>query len=173
MTEEGFCSYNCRSRGKGTTVTFALRVVSVLQAPSAPACLPRPAATVSGRILVAEDEAVNRLTTLKFLEQLGYEAEGVCDGEAIFPALQRSRFDAILMDIQMPQLDGLEATRRIRSASAPEIDASIPIVALTAFAMRGDRERFLEAGFDAYITKPFEQEELAEVLSKILQDRRR
>jgi PAS domain S-box-containing protein len=161
--------------GKGTTIRFSLRLgaASELSAVDAWSVVPEtmsPRACV-GRILIAEDEAVNRLAIEKLLEQLNYRVETVADGAEVFPALSKGRFDAVLMDIQMPGMDGMETTRRIRRGEALNVDRNIPIVALTAFAMKGDRERFLEAGFTTYMTKPFELEELAQTLNEVLPHR--
>jgi len=82
--------------------------------------------------------------------------------------LGESPFDAVLMDIQMPEMDGLEATQRIRQSTDASFDPRIPIIALTAHAMAGDRERFLTAGMDDYLTKPLEMAALRSVLAKVL-----
>lgn len=123
---------------------------------------------MTGRILVVEDENTNRLTAIRFLERLGFEAIGAADGLQALELLGESRFDAVLMDIQMPEMDGLEATQRIRQSVGAAFDPRIPIVALTAHAMAGDRERFLTAGMDDYLTKPLEMAALRSVLAKVL-----
>jgi signal transduction histidine kinase/CheY-like chemotaxis protein len=113
------------------------------------------------RILLAEDNPVNQKLALRLLERMGYHAELAQNGLEAISAVEASRFDVILMDVQMPELDGLEATRRIRrrwGADGPRI------VAMTANAMEGDREACLEAGMDDYISKPIRPEALAEAL---------
>ncbi len=110
------------------------------------------------RILVAEDNAVNQKLALRLLAQMGYEAELARDGVEALAALEGDTFDLVLMDVQMPALDGLEATRRIR-ARWP--DRPLRIVGLTANAMAGDREACLEAGMDDYVSKPIRPEALA------------
>ena len=118
------------------------------------------------RVLVAEDEPVNQFTALRFLAKLGYAAKGVANGKEALEALQQERFDAVLMDIQMSVMDGIEATMAIRESDAPW--STIPIVAMTAHAMAGDRESFLAAGMDDYIAKPMEVAELSRVLAQLL-----
>ena len=99
----------------------------------------------------------------------------VSDGQQALLALQQGVFDCVLLDVQMPVLDGLAATRIIRQGQEPGIDPGVPVVALTAYAMSGDRERFLEAGMDAYLSKPVDLEELkrAVVLAVERRDRKR
>ena len=123
---------------------------------------------MTGRILVVEDENTNRLTAIRFLQRLGFEATGATDGLHALKMLEESPFDAVLMDIQMPEMDGLEATQRIRKSTGASFNPSIPIIALTAHAMAGDRERFLTAGMDDYLTKPLEMAALRSVLTKVL-----
>jgi PAS domain S-box-containing protein len=104
-----------------------------------------------GRVLLAEDNAVNRAIIGRMLDLLGLRWDSVSDGAAAVAAASTQRYDAILMDVQMPGTDGVEATRRIRAA---ESDRHTPIVALTANAMGGDRETYLAAGMDDYVAKP-------------------
>jgi signal transduction histidine kinase/DNA-binding response OmpR family regulator len=115
------------------------------------------------RILLAEDNAVNRKLALRLLAQLGYEASVATDGLQAIEALARDRFDLVLMDVQMPELDGLEATRRIRGRWP---DRPLWIVAMTANAMAGDREACLAAGMDDYLSKPIRPAELAAALER-------
>jgi len=115
-----------------------------------------------GRVLAAEDNDVNRKLLERFLQKLGFACVAVTDGAAAVEALRGGAFDAVLMDCQMPVVDGFEATRRIR---AGEVSGErIPILALTANAMKGDRERCLEAGMDDYLTKPLRLAELEAAL---------
>jgi PAS domain S-box-containing protein len=104
-----------------------------------------------GRVLLAEDNEVNRAIIGRMLDLLGLRWDSVSDGAAAVAAARTERYDAILMDVQMPGTDGVEATRRIRAA---ELDRHTPIVALTANAMGGDRETYLAAGMDDYVAKP-------------------
>jgi PAS domain S-box-containing protein len=122
----------------------------------------KPVSTL--RILLAEDNAVNQKLALRLLERLGYEADLAQNGLEVLEALERQPYDIVLMDVQMPELDGLDATRRIR-ARWPEGEGP-RIIAMTANAMREDRDACLEAGMDDYVAKPIRPEELAEALGR-------
>ncbi len=116
------------------------------------------------RVLVVEDDPVSRLGLQKMLGKMGYEVQTVENGQEALDLLLSRDFDVVLMDVQMPVLDGVAATRRIRREAAFAAKSDIPIVALTAYAMSGDREKLLAAGMDAYLPKPFEMDELRAVL---------
>ncbi len=111
------------------------------------------------RILVADDSATNRQLARRLLEKRGHTVEIAGNGLEAYEVLGAGEFDVVLMDVQMPVLDGLQATQRIRAREAKR-GGHIPIVALTAHAMQGDRQRCLDAGMDAYVSKPFNAEEL-------------
>jgi CheY-like chemotaxis protein len=114
------------------------------------------------RILLAEDNAVNQKLALRLLQQMGYRADVAANGIEAIEALQRQPYDVVLMDVQMPEMDGLEATRRIAQLwGATERPR---ILAMTANAMQGDREECLAAGMDAYITKPIRVDVLEQAL---------
>jgi len=116
------------------------------------------------RILVAEDNAINRMVALKTLEKLGYDADPVATGQEALQALRSRRYDLVLLDCQMPELDGFETVRRIRGGDAGVLNPQIPVVALTAQALIGDRQRCIAAGMNDYLSKPFQPAELAAVL---------
>ncbi|MGE4291959.1 MAG: response regulator [Desulfovibrio sp.] len=116
-------------------------------------------------ILLAEDEHVNSITVLRFLERLGHSADAVPNGREALEALKRKRYDVVLMDIQMPVMDGMEAARAIR-ASDEVLDPNVPILALTAHALEGDRERFLAAGMNEHLTKPLDMGTLKTMLQR-------
>ncbi len=118
------------------------------------------------RILLAEDNAINRKVALKTLERLGYRAEAVDDGQAAVDALATRHFDLVLMDVQMPVMDGVAATRRIREKASPVLDHEVPIVALTAHAMADDRAVCLAAGMNDYLSKPIQPDKLAAVIAR-------
>jgi GAF domain-containing protein/CheY-like chemotaxis protein len=115
------------------------------------------------RILLAEDNAVNQKLALRLLKQMGLSADVVGDGQAAVDAIESGQYDLILMDVQMPELDGLEATRQIRQRWP---DRAVRIIGLTANAMAGDREACLAAGMDDYVSKPIRPEELATAIAK-------
>ncbi len=120
----------------------------------------------SQRILLAEDNPINQRVALKILEKLGYRAEAVGNGVEALEALTQRRFDLVLMDVQMPEMDGMEATRRIRNPRSAVRDHEIPVVALTAHAMRQDRDACLAAGMNDYLSKPIKPDELATALTR-------
>jgi CheY-like chemotaxis protein len=115
------------------------------------------------RILLAEDNAVNQKLAIRVLERMGYTADVAGDGLAAIAALEAATYDLVLMDVQMPELDGLEATRRIRTRWP---DRPLRIVAMTANAMAEDREACFAAGMDDYLSKPIRVDELAAVLAE-------
>jgi signal transduction histidine kinase/CheY-like chemotaxis protein/HPt (histidine-containing phosphotransfer) domain-containing protein len=121
---------------------------------------PRPPLT----ILLAEDNAVNQMVAVRLLEREGHRTTVVGTGREAVEALSRATFDLVLMDVQMPEMDGLEAVAVIRGDERQRPGAHQPVVAMTAYTMKGDRERFLEAGFDGYVRKPISVHELFEAI---------
>jgi PAS domain S-box-containing protein len=120
------------------------------------------------RVLVVEDNPTNQQVAQAVLEGAGILVDIAANGKEALAALQRARYDAVLMDIQMPQMDGYEATRRIREDAR---FSSLPIIAMTAHAMKGDDEKCLAAGMDDYIAKPIQQDRLFRTLWKAVKDR--
>jgi CheY-like chemotaxis protein len=110
------------------------------------------------------DNSVNQLVMKRLLHKRGHRVTFVADGRSAIAAVFRERFDVVFMDVQMPVLDGLEATREIRQAEAANHGSHVPIIALTAHAMQGDKQRCLEAGMDGYLTKPINPDELDRLL---------
>jgi CheY-like chemotaxis protein len=134
--------------------------------PAAPAVTPMRAAQKL-RVLVAEDNAVNRKLAEHLLTRRGHDAVLVHNGREAVEALASTAFDLVLMDLQMPEMDGFEATAAIRAA---ERNGSLrmPIIALTAHAMEGDRQRCLDADMDGYVSKPIKAVELFEVIDRVI-----
>jgi signal transduction histidine kinase/DNA-binding response OmpR family regulator/HPt (histidine-containing phosphotransfer) domain-containing protein len=118
------------------------------------------------RLLLAEDNVINQKLMLRLLEKAGHAATVVRSGRAALDALAKDRFDMVLMDVQMPEMDGFEATAAIR-ANERTTGEHIPLVAITAHAMRGDRERCLQAGFDGYVSKPIHFEDLFDTIDEL------
>jgi CheY-like chemotaxis protein/HPt (histidine-containing phosphotransfer) domain-containing protein len=118
------------------------------------------------KILLAEDNPINQKVALGCLRKLGYEAEVVNNGREAIERLEQEMFDLLLVDVQMPEMDGFETTRIIRDKSSKVLDHRIPIIAMTAHALVGDRERCLEAGMDDYVAKPIRPEELQAAIGR-------
>jgi CheY-like chemotaxis protein len=120
------------------------------------------------RVLLAEDNPVNQRLAVRLLEKQGHEVVVAGNGREALAALERQAFDLVLMDVQMPEMDGLEATAAIRRREA-ETGRRLPILALTASALKGDRERFLQAGMDGYLSKPIRAEEFVQAIEAVVQ----
>jgi CheY-like chemotaxis protein len=118
------------------------------------------------RVLLAEDNPVNQALATRILEGLGHKVQVVNDGKEAIEQAQAQDFELIFMDVQMPELDGLEATRAIRATEAGT-GKHVPIVAMTAHAMKGDREKCLSAGMDGYLSKPIRIDELKQTISEV------
>ncbi len=123
---------------------------------------------MSARILVVEDDQLNRFALKKLLEKGGYAVHDVEDGRRALELLEQEKVDCILMDVQLPIMNGVEATQVIRSHDGSRYDPNVPIIALTAYAMPGDKEKFLASGMDDYLAKPTTFQQLEQVLSKYL-----
>ncbi len=117
-------------------------------------------------LLLAEDNPINQRVATLLLEKLGYRVEVAANGLEVLDAVARTTYAAILMDVQMPQMDGLEAARRIRATDSPALEPQVPIIALTAHAMDQDRRRSLAAGMNDHVAKPMESAIIAEILDR-------
>ncbi len=170
--------------GKGSTFWFTVPLQKQARGEALPAPQPsdvrgdrelkRIGFEADVRILLVEDNATNQEVALGILKKLGVEADVAENGEEAIEALQATRYDLVLMDVQMPVMDGFEATRRIRSGEdspsssdlRPLTSGHLPIIAMTAHAMEGDRERCLDAGMNDYLSKPIDPQALADVLRR-------
>ncbi|WP_027180435.1 response regulator [Maridesulfovibrio bastinii] len=118
------------------------------------------------RVLVVEDNRINLLAITRYLYKKGYSITGVPDGRKAVEAVLENQFDCIVMDIQMPVMDGLTATSTIRSSGSGATEPEVPIIAITAYALPGDRERFLRSGMDDYLPKPLDFDALERTIIK-------
>ena len=155
--------------GQGSTFWFTLTLTLATH----PVDASPPAIAVamqSRQVLLVEDNTVNQLVAQKMLHLLGCQVDTANNGLEALAALAERHYDLVLMDCQMPELDGFETTQRIRRQEAAQGDSRqrLPIIALTANAMQGDRERCLAAGMDDYISKPFNQDQLRALLLRTL-----
>jgi PAS domain S-box-containing protein len=156
--------------GAGSTFHFTLRC-GLPQAAEAAPCAQGAilAADLTGlKVLLAEDDRVNRFATTRFLERLGCRVTTAANGRQALELVATGDFDCVIMDIQMPEMNGLEATRAIRAATNLGAKSRVPILAMTAHAMSGDREQFLAAGMDGYIAKPVELDKLRQALARVV-----
>ncbi|HXG11868.1 MAG TPA: PAS domain S-box protein [Gemmataceae bacterium] len=159
--------------GKGSTFHFTARFErdEGRAAPTASAPLAEPATVPDRaarrlRVLLAEDNPINQKVAVHLLERRGHEVVVAGTGREALAALERGRFDVVLMDVQMPEMDGLQATAAIREREK-QTGGHVPIIAMTAYAMKGDHERCLEAGMDGYLSKPYRARELFETVEGI------
>jgi CheY-like chemotaxis protein len=152
------------TKGEGSVFTFTVSVPRAAPVAAPAAAPPAPAAARRLRVLVAEDNPVNCLVVQRMLARSGHDVTVVGTGVAAIEQTLTGRFDVVLMDVQMPEMNGIEATRTIR---ARETGWRVPIVGLTAHAFRGDRERCLEAGMDEFLAKPVRRAELDRTLAAI------
>ena len=153
--------------GKGSTFSFTVRCkAAAVPAVASPALAPvaDDVAMPPLDILVAEDSPIMRTLISKLLARRGYQADIVCNGEEAVAAVQKKPYDLVLMDMQMPQMDGISATAAIRALSDPQRD--VPIIALTANALAGQREICLEAGMNGFLTKPIQPDALYDALRR-------
>ncbi len=153
---------------EGTTICFSLPL-QPFHPLTTPAELPKSgsAQPLTGlKILLVEDDAVSMFAARRVLEKAGHLVTGATDGSQVLEILRSGDFDLILMDVQLPVMDGVQATTLIRSDPALGDKARIPIIAMTAYAMSGDREKFLAAGMNDYIAKPVSAAELTNILNR-------
>jgi CheY-like chemotaxis protein len=154
-------------KGEGTTVTFYL----TLKKGTKDQLLVKEISAIDTsiikdkKILVTDDNEMNRLVASAILEEFGAVVEEANNGIEAVEKIRKNNFDIVLMDVQMPEMDGVEATAEIRT----HISKTLPVIALTAFAIKGDNEKFIQAGMDDYLSKPFEENQLLEVVCRWLE----
>jgi PAS domain S-box-containing protein len=153
-----------------TAIAAALDGARSARAPAMPPVRSNPEVSGNLHILLAEDNAINQRLAVYLLEKHGHEVVVANNGKEVLAALARQPFDLVLMDVQMPEMDGLETTATIR-AREQEQGGHVPIVAMTAHAMESDRERCLKAGMDGYLTKPVRPRELFETIARLMPHR--
>ena len=153
--------------GRGATFTLRIALRPVQSCRLQGAADQHFAVTGPLHILAAEDNELNRMFMRAMLEEQGHRVTFACNGTEVLAALRRDKFDLVLMDVQMPGMDGVQTTRAIRSGEDKHLPANIVIIALTAYAMQGDREKFIGAGMNGYIAKPFSMEMFDEALRSV------
>ncbi|UTF51917.1 PocR ligand-binding domain-containing protein [Desulfomicrobium sp. ZS1] len=161
------------TKDEGTSVYLVLPFRVPDQSAISKTATPGPSSerVASLQLLLAEDDEICRVSAKSLLEKMGHQVVTANNGEEALEALRIRSFDCVLMDVQMDVLDGVEATRKIRNDNSGLLDTQIPIIAMTAYAMTGDRERFLEAGMNDYIAKPVYAEELKNALARVVEAR--
>ncbi|MFO7754235.1 MAG: MASE3 domain-containing protein [Desulfobacteraceae bacterium] len=162
--------------GKGSTFYFTLDMKTgesdlSENGPSGEKNAPAPAAEENLRILLAEDDDLSRKSITHYLKKAGHRVTEAANGEEVLELLRADDFDIILMDVQMPEMDGVQATKNIRNSTSGPWNPDIPILALTAYTMAGDREEFMDAGMTDYISKPVNFTELNQKINRLMQNR--
>ena len=156
-------------RGSAFHFTARLQEAQAVPASAAPAAPERPEEPLGLRILLAEDNPVNQMVAVRLLEKRGHTVTVAGDGREALRALDAAQFDLVLMDVQMPEMNGFEATAAIRERELGT-GRHLPIVAMTAHALKGDRERCLEAGMNGYVAKPIRMDVLVRVIADTIPD---
>ena len=176
LAEMGFAAHLTKPVKKSQLYNCLLSVLAGSAARKEPEKHPAPSRCAppdlvsrrKARILVAEDNAVNQKVALGMLRKLGFAADAVGNGTEAIEALERIRYDLVFMDVQMPEMNGFEATAVIRDPNSRVLDHTVPVIAMTAHAMQGDREMCLKAGMNDYVPKPVDSRSLARVLAQYL-----
>jgi len=155
--------------GEGTSVylTLSLGLPNQTAVPDEPEAIQGNPAVKPLRILLVEDDEISQASTELLLKKMGHVVLIADDGRQALDAMRNNIFDGVLMDVQMPVMDGVEATQRIRSDTSGEFDPNIPIIAITGYALVGDREKFLAAGMNDYLPKPITMEDLFTALKRV------
>jgi signal transduction histidine kinase/ActR/RegA family two-component response regulator len=161
------------TEGQGTSVYLMLPFALPAREVDSPRDVPGRAGDAASplHLLLVEDDETSLWTARLLLERMGHTVRSAVNGAEALEALRAERYDCVLMDVQMGVMDGVEATRRIRGGQPDPDQARIPIVAMTAYAMAGDRQRFLDAGMDEYVAKPIVAADLAQAISRAVATR--
>ncbi|HTU93278.1 MAG TPA: response regulator, partial [Gemmataceae bacterium] len=172
-----FDTRRCQQLGLAAYLTKPIKqaelyrsILAALGSPEArPKAPPTPAPRIGRalRVLLAEDNLVNQMLAVRLLEKQGHSVVVAGNGREAVEAVERGSFDLVLMDVQMPEMDGFEATIAIRQRES-DTGRHVPILAMTAYAMKGDRERCLQSGMDGYVSKPIQPRELWETIDKLV-----
>jgi len=168
--ELGIAAYLVKPIRQAELLKAICAIVEQMAPPKAAAVKPRAAQELSrsrGRVLVVEDNRVNQRLAVRLLENHGFEVTVAADGREALDELERDPYDLILMDVQMPNMDGLEATAVIRERDKLQ-HSHTRIIAMTAHAVKGGEEQCLAAGMDAFVSKPIRSEQLFETIDRIL-----
>src|SRR5208337_4589967 len=167
--ELGVAAYLSKSVGQSELFDCIVRVLGISSSAAESTALLTPHTLPEGKrklhVLLAEDNAVNQKLAARVLEKHGHRVTVTTNGREALAALEQETFDVVLMDVQMPEMDGFEATSAIRLRERSS-GRHLPIIAMTAHAMRGDQERCLAAGMDGYIPKPIRVQELIALLER-------
>jgi CheY-like chemotaxis protein/HPt (histidine-containing phosphotransfer) domain-containing protein len=168
-SELGITAYLLKPIRKSELLASISKALGICETPHQPITMVRrnPVPQLGLHILLAEDNHVNQIVAVRILEKMGHSVVVANHGLEALSLLAQQTFDLVLMDIQMPEMDGLTATKKIRDGEAHG-HSHIPIVALTAHAMKGDREHYLEGGMDGYVSKPINGKQLQEVISSVV-----
>jgi signal transduction histidine kinase/ActR/RegA family two-component response regulator len=159
--------------GKGSTFRLTMKAIEAAGGkteevhPTVPGAAPQRTVLTGRKVLLTDDNAINRKVAVMFMKPHGLQITEAANGQEALDKLATDTFDVVLMDVHMPVMDGIEAVKRIRASSEPW--SKLPVIALTADAMQGDRERYLALGMTAYVSKPIDQRELLQSISTVLQ----
>lgn len=164
----GYLSKPLRLMALKKTIAMVMGMVNQADTPLVTRYTVRESEKVGKLVLIAEDNLINVKVVQVILTKMGYHSDSVLNGREALVSLATKQYDLVLMDCQMPEMDGFEASRRIRKGEAGAQNSSIPIIALTANAMKGDREACMEAGMDDYVSKPIQFSELKQKMDQWL-----
>jgi len=164
-----FAAYLAKPVKQAELHDMLVQVLAGASMPATTAATSHARPQYQAHVLLAEDNTTNQIVGVEMLKQLGLTADVADNGEAALQCLQNTRYDLVLMDVNMPKMDGLTATGRLRAGDAGDLNKTVPVIALTANAIKGDREKCLEAGMTDYLSKPLTTVGLQRMLGRYLQ----